>query len=103
MRGHAARRALAARARGDDEIASAVTDRLDQGWNGGRIVGAVAVHEDDERRGLGGFGSSEAGAAVATAGADDLRASAARALRRRVAAAAIDDDHASRHGGANFA
>ncbi len=47
MPGHAAGLALAARARGDDEVATAGSDRRDQCGNRGRIVGAVAIHEDD--------------------------------------------------------
>ena len=47
MRRHAARLALAAGARGNDEIIVAAADRRDQCGDGGWIVGAVAVHEDD--------------------------------------------------------
>src|SRR5262249_61749261 len=50
MPGHAARLAAAAGARGDNKVAIAVRQRPNQHSDDGRIVGAVAVHEDDNLR-----------------------------------------------------
>ncbi len=85
--------ALAARARGDDEIEIAGGERRDQRRDGGGIVGAVAVHEDDDVGVVGRLRAGEAGAAVAAADVDDFGAGAARAFLRAVAAAAIGHDH----------
>ena len=87
--------ALAAGARGDDEVVSAGADRRDQRRDGGRIVGAVAVHEDDDVAGIGCLRAFEAGQAIAAADRDHLGARAARFLRSAVAAAAVDHDDAA--------
>ena len=95
MPGHAARLALAAGARGDDEVVRAGADRRDQRRDGGRIVGAVAVHEDDDVAGMRRLRAVEAGQAIAAADRDHLGAGATRYLRGAVAAAAVDHDDAA--------
>ena len=93
MRRHAAGFALAAGARGDDEIGSPGAQRRHQGRDGGRIVGAVAIHENDDV-GVGGrLRAGETGAAVAAADRDHFGAGVARAFWRAVTAAAVGDDH----------
>ena len=93
MGSHAACFALAARPRGNDEIEIPGGERRDQRGDGGGIVGAVAVHEDDDI-GVGGrLRAGEAGSAVAAPDLDDFGAGAARALLRAVAAAAVGHDH----------
>ena len=95
VRRHAARLALAARARGDDEIASAGANRRDHRRDGGRIVGAVAVHEDDDIGAGGGLRAGEAGKAIAAADRNHLGARGARAFRRAVARSAVRHDDAA--------
>ena len=76
-----------------------------------RIVGAVAVHEDDNVGVIGRLRAGEAGAAVTAAGFERLRACAARLRDGVVGAAAVGDDHAvddrtrqaGNHGGDRFA
>ena len=97
MRGHAARLAFAARARGDDKIVVAGADRLDQRRNCGRIVGAVAVHEHDDVGAIGRLRTGKARKSVAAADADHVRARRAGALLGAVGAAAIGDDHPVDH------
>ena len=64
---------------------SAGGDRRDQRGDGGGIVGAVAVHEDDDVGAVGRLRAGEAGTAVAAADHDHFGAGAARALLRAVA------------------
>ena len=97
MGSHAARLPLALRARGDDEVVLSGADRLDQRRNGGRIVGAVAIHEDNDVVVLGRLGAGHAGKSVAAADTDHLGAGLARAFLRAVGAAAVDYDHAVDH------
>ncbi len=82
MRSHAARFALAARPRGNDEIEISGAERRDQRSDGGGIVGAVAVHEDDDIGVVGRLRAGEAGSAVAAADLDDFGAGGARARSR---------------------
>ncbi len=92
MAAHAARFALSPRARADDEIVTAGANGSDHVFDECRIVGAVAVHENDDIGIIGRLRAGEAGAAVAIADADHLGAGAARDVGRAVAAAAIGDD-----------
>src|SRR6202044_2084045 len=92
---HAARLAHAAGTRGDDEVVTAGANRRDQCRDGGWIVGAVAVHEDDYVAGKRRLGAFEAGKAIAAADRDHLGAGAARYLLGAVAAAAIGHDDAA--------
>ena len=75
MPAHRTRLPLPARARGDDEIVFAASDRVDQSRDQIAAIGAVAVHEDDDaafrRRG---GGTRRAGAAIAPAAHGDERA-----------------------------
>ena len=91
---HAASFALTARARTDDEVVAAGAERGDHVGDRRRIVGAVAVHEDDDVGVIGCLCAGEAGAAVTAAGFDRLRAGAARLRDGVVSAAAVGDDHA---------
>jgi hypothetical protein len=93
--GHAARLARAAGARSNDEVIGAGADRRDQARDGGRIVGAVAVHEDDDVAGKRCLRAFETGQAIAATDRDDLGARATCFLRSAVAAAAIGHDDAS--------
>ena len=102
MPGHAARLALAAGARGDDEVVRAGADRCDQCRNGGRIVGAVAVHEDHDIAGIGRLRAFEAGQAIAAIDRDHLGAGSARYLRGTVAAATVGHDDAANDIARNF-
>ena len=90
---HAASFALPPRARTDDEVVAAGAKRGDHVGDRRRIVGAVAVHEDDNIGVIGGLRAGEAGAAIAAAGFDRLRAGAARLRDGVVGAAAVGDDH----------
>ena len=94
MARHAAGLALSSRPRGDREIVVARPYRRDQRGDGRRIVGAVAVHKDDNVGLAGGLRAGKARAAIAAAGGDHLGARAARHARRAVGAAAVGDDHA---------
>src|SRR6202030_619744 len=93
MPAHAAGLALAAGARGDDEVASPLLDRRDQHSDRCGIVGAVAVPEH-ENISIGGLRAGETSESIAAADRDHLRARRARARARAVAAAAIGDDDA---------
>ena len=79
---HAAGLARAAQPRADDEVASAGADRRDERGDARGIVGAVAVHEDENvgvvRRHRGG----EAGAAIAAADVEHLGAGVPRPRAR---------------------
>ena len=70
---------------------SGATRRRDRG----RIVGAVAVHENDDFGVLRCLRAGKTSTAVAPAGVDDLGAGAARPVLRAVAAASVGDDHAA--------
>ena len=85
---------FAPRARTDDEVVAAGAQRGDHVGDRRRIVGAVAVHEDDNVGVVGRLCAGEAGAAVTAAGFDRLRAGAARLRDGVVSAAAVGDDHA---------
>ena len=93
MRRHAARFALAARARGDDEIAGAGANRRHHRRDGGGIVGAVAVHEDENVGVSGGLRAGDAGQSVTAADRDHLGAGGTRVFRRAVATAAVGHDN----------
>jgi hypothetical protein len=93
--GHAAWLAHAAGARGDDEVVRAGADRRDQCRDGGRIVGAVAVHEHNDVASLRRLRAFEAGQAIAAADRDYLGARATCFLRSAVAAAAVGYDDAA--------
>src|SRR5262249_19840914 len=93
MPGHAARLALAARARRNDEIAVTGRNRRDQGGDGAWIVGAVAGQVREEV-GVGGVGAGKPRASIAVPDRDPLRARLSRALARAVAAAAVGDNNA---------
>ena len=73
--------------------AVAGAQRRHQSGDGGRIVGAVAVHEDDDVGVVRRLRAGETGTAVAAAGVDDLGAGVARAVLGAVAAAAVGHDH----------
>jgi methyl-accepting chemotaxis protein len=94
VRRHAAGFALTGGARGDDEIVPAGADRSDHRGDCGRIVGAVAVHEDNNVGVRGGLRARQAGKAVAASDRDHLGAGAAGRIRRAVGAAAIGYDDA---------
>src|SRR5260370_28646160 len=96
MPGDAAGLALAQRARSDDEIVLAGANWCDQRGVAHGVVRAVAVHEDDDRRIVGRLGGPPAGAAVALAGVDHLRAGLLGPHCRRIAAAAVGDNDAAR-------
>jgi hypothetical protein len=71
--------------------------------NGGRVVGAVALHEHDDVAHISRQRAGKAGAAITAAHVDHLGAGAARYFRGAIAAAAIDhnyapDDVARQHG-----
>ncbi len=70
--------------------------------NGGRIVGAVAVHEDNDVIIIGRLGAGQAREPVAAADGDHLGAGLARAFLRAVGAAAVDHDHAVDHRARQF-
>ena len=93
MARHAAVLALAARARADDKVVVAGAERSDHVGDRRRIVGAVAVHVDDDVGVIGRSCAGQAGAAVAAAGFDRFRAGAVRLFDGVVAAAAVGDDH----------
>ena len=68
-------------------------NRRDQCRDGGGIVGAVAVHENDDVGAVGRLRAGQAGKAVTAAHRDDFGPGAARALLRAVAAAAVGHDN----------
>ncbi len=67
MATHAARFALAAHARADDEVITAAGNGGDHVGDRRRIVGAITIHEDDDVGAIGGLRAGEASAAVAAA------------------------------------
>ena len=81
MPAHRARLALAARARGDDEIVFAAADRIDEPRHQIAAIGAVTIHEhDDAAFGRGGGGSGGACPAIAASRPETMtRAPAAAA------------------------
>src|SRR5215831_15718152 len=94
MPGDASPLALAARARSDDEIVAAGADRLDQGGDAARVVGAVAVHEHHDVGVLGRHGCLKARPAIAAPGIDDVRTRGFGPRGGGVATAAVGHDDA---------
>src|SRR5262249_52644211 len=94
MPGDAPPFALAARTRSQHEIVAAGPDRLDQGGDAARNVGAAAVHEHPEFGVLGRHGRRQARPAIAAPGLDDVRTRGFGPRRGGVATAAVDHDDA---------
>src|SRR5215470_19645570 len=94
MPGDASLLAPAAGARSEHEIVAAGPDRLDQGGDAARIVGAVTVHEHHDVGVLGRHGCLKARPAVAAPGIDDVRPRGSGLRRRGVATATVRDDDA---------
>ena len=92
MASDAARFALSASARADDEVVTAGAQSGDHVFDECRIIGAVAIHEDDDVGIVSGLRAHEARPAIATAGIEYLGAGAPCNVGRTVAAAAVGDD-----------
>src|SRR5262249_14584062 len=94
MPADAAGLAIAARARSDHEIVAAGLDGPDQPGDAARIVGAIAVHEDDDLSILGCHRRHEARPAITGPRIDHLRPCRFRTHRGGIAAAAVSHDDA---------
>src|SRR6202041_1288340 len=90
---HAARLTLAKRTGRNDEVVNPGADRRHQRTDGGRIVGAVAVHEDDDVGGASSLSAFQTSKPVAAPDADDLGARATCCVRRAVVAAAVGNNN----------
>lgn len=91
------------RARADDEIIAAGSDRLEELGDPPRIVRAVAVHEHQDICVVRGHCRRQARAAITASGVDHLGARLSRPHRGGIAAAAIGDDDAVNRGTWDFA